>query len=255
MIPSVTLLGREIPAYWLCAMFGVCIAGLVAVFRRKRFEELQNVDLTNSAALCLVGGLVGAKVLSILTLLPQAVEALAQNRIDGWGFASLLVSGMVYYGGLFGALAALWLYGKHYRLPMASLFDFYAPLIALFHVFGRVGCFLAGCCHGIESARCGIAYSHSALAPNHVPLFPVQLAEAAGELILFGVLVLFERNHHRQGKTLPLYLGLYAVLRFGLEFLRGDAVRGIWFGLSSSQWISLLVLLWLGTRRLRRRKH
>lgn len=114
-----------------------------------------------------------------------------------------------------------------------------APAIPLFHVFGRVGCFLGGCCYGLPSAW-GFVYRYSPVAEaNGVSRFPVQLVEAAWNLVLFLLLARLQRRG--RDRLLPLYLALYAPARFLLEFLRGDAYRGIFLGLSTSQWISLFL--------------
>ena len=93
-----------------------------------------------------------------------------------------------------------------------------------------------------------------ALSPeaNGVARFPVQLLESALLFALFFLLAALFRRGALRAKLLALYLAVYAVLRFLLEFLRGDAIRGVYFGLSTSQWISLAILLALGVAALAR---
>ena len=130
----------------------------------------------------------------------------------------------------------------------------------MFHAFGRVGCFFAGCCYGIPFSHGFVM--HDSLNPvgDGVARFPVQLLEALLLLILFLVLngirkkrlsLLKEEGaateqkrkpNRREGSLLPLYLLSYAVIRFGDEFLRGDTYRGIWLFFSTSQWISVFIL-------------
>ncbi|MCL1952665.1 MAG: prolipoprotein diacylglyceryl transferase, partial [Oscillospiraceae bacterium] len=110
-----------------------------------------------------------------------------------------------------------------------------------FHACGRVGCFCAGCCYGREAAW-GIAFTHAPGAPNGVPLVPVQLFEAGFNLLLMAAILIFKPERRRPGLLLPLYLAAYAAARFVLEFFRGDSGRGVLL-LSTSQWISLLVIL------------
>ncbi len=243
MYPSLYLLGKTVPTYWLCALAGGATCFFVARIRHKHFQELQKVDITNSAALVLIGVLIGARLLyliSITSLLAKNYYYLIEHPKIAY---DILANGMVFYGGLFGAILTLHFYIKAYNLDGVSFFDFYTPLFPLFHSFGRVGCFLTGCCHGIESKKYGIAFSHSTSSANGIPYFPVQLLCSIGNLFLFFILLNYEKKTHRQGKTLPLYLFLYSVARFIIEFLRGDTIRGIWGGLSMSQWLSILILI------------
>ena len=162
----------------------------------------------------------------------------ARPRGPGRAWKGWLLSCCLHFCLLGGILAgALYLRVKGRSLALWS--NLTAPAIALFHTFGRIGCFLGGCCYGIPSAW-GVTYRHSPVVEaNGISRFPVQLVEAAWNLILF--LLLSRLLRQGKGRLLPLYLALYAPARFLLEFLRGDSYRGIFFGLSTSQWISLLL--------------
>ena len=93
-----------------------------------------------------------------------------------------------------------------------------------------------------KASALGIAFTHSLSAPNGIPYFPVQLLEAACEAIIFLFVLRLSLRAAGQGRALWLYLCLYAPARFLLEFLRADTIRGIWFGLSTSQWVSVVLL-------------
>lgn len=242
MLPAVEILGRSIPSYWLCALIGFLVCGIGAVLRHRNFKDLQQVDITNAAALLLIGMIAGGRILSIITLLPIVFRNWAVFREDLHLLFKFLSNGLVFYGGLFGAVLSVFLYLKKYRLDRNSFFDYLVPFFPLFHVFGRIGCFLTGCCHGKYSERFGIAFAESTSAQNGIPYFPIQLVCSACNLILFLILLRFEKKHHKEGRTLSLYLILYALGRFIIEFFRGDEIRGIFFGLSTSQWISLFIL-------------
>ena len=130
--------------------------------------------------------------------------------------------------------------------------------LPLMHAFGRAGCFFAGCCYGVRcDGPLAVTFHSSPAAPNGVGLFPVQLLEAALNLVLFACFCAVFRSRARAARIscTGLYLCAYAVIRFFVEFLRGDAARGLWLGLSTSQWCSIAALaagIWL---LLRRRKH
>ena len=131
--------------------------------------------------------------------------------------------------------------------------DLFTPILPFFHIFGRIGCFLAGCCYGIPSSW-GFIYPHET-----VTRLPLPLIEAACNIMILMILLLFEKYCSPRGYHLPFYGILYGITRFVLEFFRGDSARGVWL-LSTSQWISIAVVLgsviWMiwNTKRLERLK-
>ena len=164
---------------------------------------------------------------------------------DPAAFSALYLSGgFVFYGGLFGALAAVWLFCRRRKVPFSQLGADLVPAVPLFHTFGRVGCFLAGCCYGIPAPAGwpGVTFRVSPVAPNGVALLPVQLYEAAGCLLLFLLLHRLARRGWKGEVLLLVYLAIYALFRFALEFLRGDAARGMWGVFSTSQLLALVTL-------------
>ena len=254
MFPYLTVFGLDIPVYWLCGLAGGAVCAVLLFVRHRSFPGLKQVDITNAAALGAVGMILGARLLYLVTMLPVILANRDYLREHGNVLKDLLLNGMVFYGGLFGFLAAVQIYLKKYRLDTACFWDYAAPCLPLFHAFGRIGCFCSGCCYGFESERLGMVFSHSIGGPADRPFFPLQLVGSAGEFCLFAAVLLFERKHRGQGKAVPFYLAVYAVGRFIYEFFRGDKIRGIYAGLSLSQWISLALLVTLLVRYLTRRR-
>ena len=167
----------------------------------------------------------------------------AEDFEQFWKFLTAIFGGSVFYGGLFGGIVAALIVIRVNRYPRAEITDCAAPAVPLFHFFGRIGCFLGGCCYGIES-EFGFTFTHSLVeSANGVRRFPVQLFEAGFNLLLFFLLFIVLKKEKLKGRLFLLYLGLYAPARFGLEFLRGDTYRGYLFGLSTSQIISLGIML------------
>jgi phosphatidylglycerol:prolipoprotein diacylglycerol transferase len=161
------------------------------------------------------------------------------------------MAGGVFYGGFLAALFfAVW-YVKIHRLPFWKLADIYGPAIALGQSIGRLGCFAAGCDYGKPtSASWGIVftnpYSHEVTGvPLGIRLHPAQIYESLATFAIFGFLLGRYGKKKRDGEIFLLYMGLYAVARFFLEFLRGDADRGFVFNhlLSTSQFIAILSLV------------
>lgn len=245
MLPYIQLFGREVPAYWLMGIAGIIAASLYLYVtnRHGKAGQIPTDDLLHIVLLAAVGALIGSKLLGIITILPL----IARN----WSFISanpsllleLLTQGLVFYGGAIGGFLGVYWYCRRYHLSIKTVGAIVTPAVPLFHAFGRVGCFLAGCCWGIE-VPWGPEFSHSLAAPNGVPLLPIQLIEAAANVIIFILLAVLSRklSSHRKWVVLPLYVFIYALVRFTLEFFRGDRERGVFF-FSTSQWISLALLV------------
>lgn len=156
--------------------------------------------------------------------------------------------GLIFYGGFIGAFLAFVAFARWRRLGFLDLADFTVTALPLGHALGRVGCFLNGCCQG------SLAPAPSWLTGGLVR-YPVQLYEAALNLVVYALLaVLYVKSPRRgRGIVLATYLVTYPVARFGLEFLRGDA-RLRWGELSVAQELSLLLItlgagLWWYARR------
>ena len=252
MFPYFIVFGRMITTYALLSIVGAFVAGIVACRMTRKLGK----DDTDTIVLLLVAGvgaLVGGHILYGITHYKYIPLLFRVESFDEfWELATAIFGGAVFYGGLFCAilLVALTIRIKKLEFPVFS--DIIATVAPLFHAFARVGCFLGGCCYGIESPF-GFTVHHNDLVPsiNGVSRFPVQLLEALLNLGLFFLLYhlyqksLSDRRLH--GKILPIYLCLYAVIRFFDEFLRGDEIRGFVLGLSTSQFISVLSFLIAGT--------
>src|SRR5437879_9068316 len=188
----------------------------------------------------IISALVGAKLLLLITDFKSFTA-------DPRELLTLARSGGVFYGGLIVAVVvALW-YIRRVGLPLWTTCDVFAPGIALGHVIGRFGCLFAGCCYGKPTTKpWGITFTDPYAASNvgtplGVPLHPTQLYEAGAELLILAVLLLTERKGRPfPGRTFWLYMLLYAVSRFIIEFFRGDDRGTVWM-FSTSQFISILL--------------
>lgn len=151
--------------------------------------------------------------------------------------------GIVFYGGLTGFILTFLILQKLINKVIdRTTINVFAVAIPLFHAFARVGCFFAGCCYG-KKVDTFISVDYVLRGSTEViSVFPVQLAEASLNLILFFILW-YILVKHPQKNILPIYLISYATYRFLLEFLRGDANRGVFGFLSFSQIYSLLIIL------------
>jgi phosphatidylglycerol:prolipoprotein diacylglycerol transferase len=154
--------------------------------------------------------------------------------------------GLVFYGGLVLAVIVAFWYMRWHRLPIWKVADLISPLIALGLSFGRIGCFLAGCCYGKEtSLPWGVVFKNpDSLARLNVPLHPTQLYDAANGLAIFFFLNWMEKRKTFDGQIFWLFLFLYSITRFFIEIFRGDP-RGFLCGdlLSTSQGVGILLAI------------
>lgn len=155
--------------------------------------------------------------------------------------------GFVFYGSFLLAVPVMAWFFKKNRLPLYRMLDIMAITTCLVHLFGRIGCFLAGCCYGKPTdSMLGVAFTDPACyaEPLNTPLYPTQLMEA-GYILIVMVMLLFLKGKRRfPGELFLGYLTLYAAGRFVLEFFRGDAARGFLVKdyLSHSQFVALCVI-------------
>ena len=231
----ITVLGKGIPLYGIFFYLGILVAATVALFLfRKR--GVGAFDLAGSAVYTMIGAFLGSKLLFIAVSLQEIV-------LYEISFIGIIKGGFVFYGGLLGGALGLLIYTKQFN-NFFEYADVYAVVLPIGHALGRVGCFFAGCCYGMPHDG-PFSYTYTSTVgttPLGVPLLAIQLIEATLLLLLFLVLLIFFLlRGKRLGLCCAVYVISYAVLRFVLEFFRGDAGRGV-FILSTSQWISLFLL-------------
>ena len=237
-VNSFSLFGREIPFYGIMFIVGFAVAVLTAIPKARKMK-LPFTGLACAGVFAGVGGILGAKLLSILTSIRYIIE----YKIP---FLNIIQNGFVFYGGLLGGALGLFLFTKMFHAPVLQYFDLFAAGTALGHSIGRVGCLLSGCCYGLPtSGGFYVIYRH-AIDPNTplgVPLLPMQLIESFCLIAIYIVCEIVFYRGKRAGVSAAVYALSYATARFILEFFRGDAVRGVWGGLSTSQYISIAVVI------------
>jgi len=238
MLPYINILGRTIPTYGMLAFAGIVVAICFAVFYFSKYHDIEKEDIFDASMFGIIGIGIGAKLLYIITILPDLIKNFS---ILDWKtlIPRLLQGGFVFYGGLIGGIIGIYIYSRLFKISFKKLCMILIPVVPIFHSIGRIGCLLAGCCHGREYNGFGsITFYNTNLAPTGVPLFPMQIVESVCNLIIFAIILLTYKKFKGTYKTIGLYFVLYSIIRFMLEFYRGDAVRGIII-LSTSQWISI----------------
>lgn len=239
MYPYIHIFGKVIGTYGLCMMLGVLAAGVLSIcLGKKRGVLMEDILIVGAIAIgfaLVCGGLLYVLVTYSLSEIWAMIKA---------GDFKFLTSGIVFYGGLIGGILGALLGSKLAGCKLSHLEGAVVPFIPLGHGIGRIGCIMAGCCHGMEyTGPLAIYYPNSVtgLSPEQ-GYFPVQGLEALLNVGVCLFLIWYERRRRRPMDLLFAYLGLYAVERFVLEYFRGDSIRGIYFGLSTSQWISVGLL-------------
>ena len=231
----------------------------------------------SSYTLMLIIGLIGYLICTILIVENvEKIERKASNRlliISIFGFIALgvfafifnsifhsieegkiVIGGITWLGGVVGAFPiTIWLiykYGYKAKGNALCLFNFLIPGIVLAHGFGRIGCFLGGCCFGqVTDSIFGIKFPEGSLAAltypsssgGSLPVLPTQLFEAIFEFVLFAIMLIGYKK--LKSYNLSVYFMSYGIFRFVLEFFRGDDRGSTGFFLSPSQFLSILVIV------------
>lgn len=245
MLPFIEITEKlQLPSYGLMAIIGFTLAVAVA-FYMATIVRIHEYDVMFASLYAGIGLIIGAKVVYFITVIP--------NIIDNWeiyksDFMLLLqngFNGFVFYGGLIGSLVGIYIYAKRVYMPVGPFFDVAVTAIPVMHGIGRIGCLMAGCCYGmVYDGPFAITYPENELIPyvSETTRFPMQIIEVLYNVIIFVVLfIIIKKKLMKTGRVLGVYLVSYSFMRFILEFYRGDEIRGHFSGLSTSQWISLIL--------------
>jgi phosphatidylglycerol---prolipoprotein diacylglyceryl transferase len=255
-----------VPRWWLLDYFELAalatLLGSVLALRLAARDGASRTHTARAIACAYVGALVGGYLFEALRAVPSALVAGSWHPIAHSGRAA--------YGGLLFGAAAAALYLRSVRQPLEPFFDRVAVGAGLMFALVRTGCFLAGCDYGLPTAGAwGVRFPAGSLAAlDHfrrgfvpagapsLPVHPTQLYEAALGLLAGALAIPSLRRGRRDGRAFTVFLGVYAVGRFAIEFLRGDRDRGAALGLSTAQWVSVAIVVALASAwswRLRRR--
>lgn len=233
----ITIGSFTIHTYGVMIAIGIIAAYFTAEYRAKK-NGLNSDRIFWFVIWCLIFGFAGSKILYWITILPSIAadpSIMLRTLGDGW----------VIYGGIIGGVIGAVLFCRRHKLQTLKYFDIAIASVSLAQGFGRIGCFFAGCCYGVETdSAFSIVFTHSSFAPNGVALIPTQLISSALDFLLFVVLVLlYKRKKHVPGQCMAAYLICYSAGRFVLEFSRGDLIRGSVGAISTSQFISIFTLI------------
>ncbi len=231
MYPEINLWGLHIQTYGVMVLIGFFVAYFVVKMRAKSVGI--KTDIFYLSVWALVGGFLVAKVLYWITVagrMASAIGHIGSTVTVGEFFKDYILSGFVFYGGLIGGAAAVIWYLHDERQKVSDFINIVMPAIPLAQAFGRIGCFFAGCCYGDVCITADT-------------ILPVQLVESACNFAIFGIMLLLLNKKQKRPMGLALYLMMYSVVRFILEFFREDTIRGNVGVLSTSQFIGIFLFV------------
>ena len=213
--------------YGLMIGIGVIVAYFWAT-KRGAGRGINEDNVLSLLLIAVIAGFGGAKVLYVITdwryFLRDPLGALGSE-------------GFVVYGGIITGILGCYIYCRRKKINFGDGLDVFMPPVAAAQGFGRIGCFLAGCCYGhVTDSPLGVVFPGTTEA-----VWPTQLFSSGGDFLLALALALYDRRDHAKGNTGAMYLILYGVGRFLIEFLRNDPRGNVGF-FSTSQFISLFMV-------------
>lgn len=229
--------GFAIYWYGILAALGF-LAGIWTAARRAPQGGLNAALIADLAPWLIVSAVAGARLVYVITYWRQEFAHLDHPFWEVFKIRS----GLVFYGGLMGACAGTWLFSIRHRQPLWKLADALAPSIALGHTFGRIGCFMTGCCYGTTCDRWWAVHFPADHATRGTGVHPTQLYESILNLLLYVCLERLHRRREFTGQVFATYLIGYAVLRTVVEFFRGDYEGRILSLFSPAQLVSPVIL-------------
>jgi phosphatidylglycerol:prolipoprotein diacylglycerol transferase len=251
MHPVLINIGKlHIYSYGLMIAIGI-VAGLFVARRQAVREGIDPNKIIDITFYLLVTALIGSRLLFVLMNFQEYAA-------DPIRILKIWEGGLVFYGGLLPAVAiGIW-YITRLGLPVWQVADIFAPSVVIVHAFGRIGCFLAGCCYGKPSTLpWAVTFTDPrSLAPQGIPLHPAQLYSSFSLFAIFAFLILLRKRKAFHGELFWTYTLIYSIFRFFIEFLRGDPRGSVLGGiLSTTQAISIplagisvVMLLYLNKR-------
>lgn len=230
MLPYIDIIGVCISTY------GICLATAFLLCLLLFSQEVKKMNCNFEHATVIATLIAGSALLGAY-LLHQVVSVLANEVASS-------ETSFVLFGGIVAGIFCTFPVCRIFNLNAWDVLDRIASIIPIGQAIGRIGCFCVGCCYGLPTdSLFHVVYSNpEARAPQNIPLIPVQIYEALFDVMLFSVLFVFFKKKKAKHLTSSIYLFCYVSFRFFIEFFRGDAVRGFFLNLSTSQWISLLFL-------------
>ncbi|NOY74559.1 MAG: prolipoprotein diacylglyceryl transferase [Kiritimatiellaeota bacterium] len=243
-----TLFSHDIRWYGIMFAIGV-LSGYFLMQRNRRHVGVSADQVADLTFLMVVAGVVGARLFFVIEFFDTFKHTVINGVTVRRSFPQILLEtiridhgGLVFYGGCILCVITLFVYCRRKKLDPLRMADLMAPSAALGHAFGRIGCFLNGCCFGTPCHYgWGVEYANAFNVHPGQMLYPVQLFEASNNFLL-AVLLCFALRRLAKGQVFTLYLALYGIARFCLEFIRGDNSDFLFGVFSPGQSVALFIV-------------
>lgn len=223
----------EIRVYGLLVATGFLTAIYFAAFLAEK-EGIKKDIIYDLGFVIIISSIIGARLLYVLVWYKNYLNNLLEIFMVWKG-------GMVFYGGLLGAMVGAYIYVRIKKLPELKIGDLCMPFVSLAHSIGRIGCFYNGCCYGRVDEKFGIIFPE---VKDGMPHLPTQIYESILNFLNFLILIIIYRYiKKRDGFVFYLYFINYSIIRIIIEFFRGDEERGKILFLSTSTFISIGLLI------------
>ena len=232
MNPSLFSFGSlHLYSYGLCIAIGVMLSLFLMERRAKKEGFPSGDDVFNLTFAVLVCGFLGGRFFYVM-------QNLSFYLNEPMKIFAVWEGGLIFYGGAIFSVAGFWLMTRKKKLPFWKSLDFIIPYGVLTHAFGRIGCFMNGCCYG-KACDLPWAVQFPGLATK---VHPTQIYEALFDVFLAVFLLNIRKKARFEGQIALLYFALYGMGRYLIEFLREPSV---WmkFGLTSNQWLSAAIIM------------
>lgn len=207
------------------AIFSCVLVYVVSI----KYDNYYFSQIKKSSIYCMIGAGCAGKLLYIFT----RVNTPNLDILERLG-------GFVFFGGLIGAIVGLYIYSKQKWNRFLDLLDVYASILPLGQALGRIGCYFNGCCYGKQYD--GFLSVKYIIDGKETQVFPTWFMESAFCMLLFLSMFWISKSIY-SGVYSAMYLISYSIFRFTIEFVRGDSLRGVWNGLSTSQYISVFIFI------------
>ena len=222
--------GLHLYSYGLCIALGVLLS--LYLMKRRAIQEgfPKPEEVFDMAFVVLLWGFLGARLFYV-------IQNLSYYAAEPFKIFAVWEGGLIFYGGAIAAFLGLYLMARKKQWPLWKILDFLVPYGAMTHAFGRIGCFLNGCCYG---KVCDLPWAVRFPGFPYA-VHPTQLYEALYDLALFAFLLKHRKRTRFEGETALLYFLLYGLGRYLIEFLREPG--WMWLGLTFNQWLSIAIMV------------
>ncbi|MBO4408912.1 MAG: prolipoprotein diacylglyceryl transferase [Clostridiales bacterium] len=249
MYPLISTPLGSVTVYTVSALIGFALAGLLVLLISRRFGVKRD-DAVYIYVFASLGYGVGAKILALIfNLGDMFTDLFAIGSVDDAVdfYARYVASGFSVQGGVLGFLLVSCFMARFYGVDRGKTVPLMLPALCMINAFTRIGCFMNGCCYGI-SCEHGVVFPEGGAAPAGVPLLPTQLISSGINVLLVFVSLMIWKILARKGRaalSFPVFLIVFNICRFGMEFLRGDHGPGVTAVMVAAAAAPFISALWI----------